>query len=331
MRIEDYWYGANHPLSLMLAPLGWLYRGAVALRRGAYRVGLLKSRRLPVPVIVVGNITVGGTGKTPLVIELTRLLKARGFSPGVVARGYRGQAAHWPQQARPDSDSVMVGDEAIVVARRTLCPVAVGPDRVVAARALLQHHPCDVLVSDDGLQHLALGRDIEIAVVDGTRRHGNRRCLPAGPLREPVSRLRQVDLIVTNGIAGAEEFPMKYVLGMPRSLLDGSRKRAFEEFMGDEVHAIAGIGNPEQFFAALRRQGLAVIAHPFPDHHAFARGDIEFGDGRPVLMTEKDAVKCQGFAGPEHWFVPVEAELPPAFEQKLFSLLNQRRNGQETT
>jgi tetraacyldisaccharide 4'-kinase len=324
--VEKIWYG-GHPLGLVLAPLGWVYGVAARLRRHAYAQGIFKIQYLSAPVIVVGNICVGGTGKTPLVIWLANYFKARGYRPGLIGSGYRGRAERWPQRVMPDSDPTMVGDEAVVMARRSLCPVAVGPDRFAAARMLLEEAGCDLIISDDGLQHYQLARDLEIAVIDGERRHGNGRCLPTGPLREPPGRLGKVDLVVVNGIANSGEFSMKYNMLPPRSLLDESREQPLEQFK--EAHAIAGIGNPGRFFSRLRDRGLRVIPHPFPDHHPFSPQDIHFGDGLPVLMTEKDAVKCRRFAGTEHWYIPIEAELPEAFEQSLLSLLKRKLDGRE--
>lgn len=324
-RLQEIWYG-GHPLGLALLPLSWVYAGAAAVRRRVYTSGLVKPHKLAVPVIVVGNVTVGGAGKTPLVVWLYHFLKAHGYRPGVVSRGYGGRSGTWPQQVRPDSDPVTVGDEAVVIARHCQGPIAVGPDRHAAAESLLKHHDCDVIVSDDGLQHYALRRDVEIAVVDGVRRHGNGLCLPAGPLREPLSRLKEVDMVVTNGIAGRGEFSMKYVPGPLRPLREKPPRPAPAAQSG-EVHAVAGIGNPEGFFQTLRAQGFRMRRHAFPDHHAFRRQDIDFGDGLPVIMTEKDAVKCVRFAGPEHWYLPVEAQLPQVFEHRLLELLKRARHG----
>ena len=322
-QLEDLWYG-SHRLNGLLAPFSSLYSDLVRIRRWAYARGLLAVRRLPIPVIVIGNLTVGGTGKTPLAIAVANLLKAHRYTPGIVARGYKGRSRQWPQLVRPKSDPVRVGDEAVLLAQRSQCPVAVGPDRWEAAQSLLENYSCDIVVSDDGLQHLGLKRDIEIAVIDGVRRHGNGWCLPAGPLREPVSRLKRVDLIVTYGTAGPGELAMDYLLQRPRSLMDSAHARPLEDFCRTEVHAVAGIGHPERFFSALETQGMTLIRHPFPDHHAFSAEDIRFDDGLPVLMTEKDAVKCQGFAGPGHWYVPVEAKLDPRFEHRLLALLKNR-------
>jgi len=274
-----------------------------------YRTGLLKVHHLSVPVIIVGNISVGGTGKTPLVTWLVDVLRTHGYAPGIVSRGYGGQATHWPQQVRVDSDPRMVGDEAVLLAQRCRCPMAVSPNRVDAAEALLEHTDCDIIVADDGLQHYALGRDMEIAVVDGVRRFGNQHCLPAGPLREPLSRLASVNAVVTNGVPGVREYRMDLVPGTLRNLQSTQKKATLKSFAGKTVHAIAGIGNPARFFRQLETQGMTVIEHPFPDHHPFAREDIVFEDDLPVLMTEKDAVKCQEFAGEQHWCVPVDAKL----------------------
>ena len=323
-RLDHYWYG-NHPLTLVLAPLSWLYCGLAVARRAAYRAGILKVQRLPVPVIVVGNLTAGGTGKTPLVAWLAEFLKQSGYSPGIVSRGYRGRAQHWPQQVRPDSDPVAVGDEAVVLARHCACPIAVGPDRVAAVRALLEHHACDVIVSDDGLQHYALGRDVEIAVIDGVRRFGNGRCLPAGPLREPASRLRAVDLVVVNGLAGHGEYAMRLSGEQAHNLKDEQRTRHLKEFAGQQVHAVAGIGHPARFVDLLRRFGVRAIEHAFPDHHLFEPEDFSFDDGLPVLMTEKDAVKCQRFAADNYWYVPVAARPDARVAERLLAMLEPLR------
>lgn len=328
-RLDAIWY-KKHPLSLALAPFSWLFCLACMARRLAYRSRLLPVRHFSVPVIVVGNITVGGTGKTPLVIWLAGFLDERGYRPAIVCRGYRGNARRWPQQVRPDSDPRTVGDEAVVLARRTGCPVVASPNRVAAVEALLNHTECDLVISDDGLQHLALGRQIEIAVVDGIRRQGNGRCLPAGPLREPAGRLGQVDLIVTNGPANCREYPMKFTFGMVRSVGDARQERPLESFRDTPVHAVAGVGCPERFFEQLQRLGLHLIRHPFADHHVYRREDIAFGDRWSVIMTEKDAVKCYGFADFRHWYLPVQATLHPLFGSRVLKLLEERKsNGQK--
>jgi len=320
MRLDELWY-KKHLIVTLLIPFAWLFCALTTLRRLAYENGLLKVRHIDVPVIVVGNITVGGTGKTPLVVWLVQFLKRAGYAPGVVARGYGGKARSWPQQVRPDSDPAMVGDEAILLARRCACPVAVAPDRVAAAQALLQYEDCNIIVADDGLQHYRLGRDIEIAVVDGVRRYGNGYCLPAGPLRETVQRLNSVDIQIANGVAGRQEFAMKLVPQAICNLRDAHRVGDLVEFRGQAVHAVAGIGNPARFFEQLRALGLEIIEHGFPDHHNFVPGDIAFDDGLAVLMTEKDAVKCRRFAQPHYWYLAVEAELDPRLPDRLVSLL----------
>ncbi|MBZ0071263.1 MAG: tetraacyldisaccharide 4'-kinase [Gammaproteobacteria bacterium] len=323
-RILDHiWYGRS-AWAWALLPLSGLYRAVVGARRLTYRVGIRKAQRLAVPVIVVGNLTVGGTGKTPLVTWLAQFLRAHGYRPGLVARGYGGRARHWPQQVRPDSDPATVGDEPVLLARATGCPMAVAPDRVAAARALLAHSDCDVIISDDGLQHHALDRDVEIVVIDGVRRFGNGHCLPAGPLREPARRLAEVGLVVSNGPAQAGEFAMLVQVTGARNLVSGEQ-RPLVAFRGTDLHAVAGIGRPERFFGALREQGLDIQAHAFPDHHRFRAEELAFPGS--VLMTEKDAVKCQAFAQPSFWVVGTRIELDPAFGARVLELLRGTESG----
>ncbi|RRQ20609.1 tetraacyldisaccharide 4'-kinase [Thiohalobacter thiocyanaticus] len=319
------WY-EGHPLALALTPLALLYCAVVWLRRQAYRLGLRPAHRVGVPVIVVGNITAGGTGKTPLIAWLAAWLQAQGYTPGIIARGYGGKARHWPQQVRPDSDPRTVGDEPVLLARRTGCPMAVGPDRAAAARALLEHSDCDILISDDGLQHYALARDIEIAVVDGDRRYGNGFCLPAGPLREPRSRLKDIDLIVCNGTPGRGEFGMHYVPGELIKVHDHNQRLAPDQLRGQSVDAVAGIGHPERFFRLLERQGLTCRKQrTFRDHHTWRETDFDFADDHtPVVMTEKDAVKCERLSRDNLWYLPIQAELDPRIETRLQRLLQER-------
>ncbi len=327
--IERVWY-QRHPLAYALLPLSFLFGVVSALRRAAYRIGVWHCREFDKPVIVVGNITAGGTGKTPLVVWLAQYLRAEGLSPGIVARGYGGRARHWPQQVRADSDTETVGDEAVMLAGRTRCPMCVGPDRPAAVEALLAHTDVDVVISDDGLQHYALGRDIEIVVVDGERRFGNGWLLPAGPLREPKSRLDEVDLVIVNGAGGSGEHSM----GLTQTLLyslDGRRSAALEGLRGQTVHAIAGIGNPDRFFELLRRNGLTVRPHAFPDHHRFRAEDIRFDDGHQVLMTEKDAVKCRRWPCENCWVVRVDAQPDAAFVRHFGTALKEAIDGQATT
>jgi tetraacyldisaccharide 4'-kinase len=322
-RLDYYWYTRSTWL-ILLTPLSLFYRLVVWLRRNAYRSGILSSYRLAKPVIVVGNLTAGGTGKTPLVAWLAGYLMQKGFRPGIVARGYGGKASSWPQQVRPDSDPGIVGDEAVMLAEITGCPMAVAPNRVAAARELLDHSDCDVIISDDGLQHYALQRDLEIAVIDGVRRFGVGFLLPAGPLREPLRRLREVDLVVVNGLAGRGEYPMRLLTGKARGLGAPHQQRELGDFRGQSVHAVAGIGNPARFFQALQQHGMRVEEHAFPDHHRFQAADIQFGDDRPVFMTEKDAVKCRQFACGKEWVVPVRAYMSKEFCARLDALLDSR-------
>jgi tetraacyldisaccharide 4'-kinase len=270
----------------------------------------------------VGNLTTGGTGKTPLVTWLVDFLRASGYRPGVIARGYKGRARHWPQPVRADSDPLIAGDEAVLLAVRCGCPIVVGPDRVAAARALLEQGECDLIVSDDGLQHYALERDIEIAVIDGERRFGNGFCLPAGPLREPPGRLTEADLVVVNGSGRPGEYPMTMRLERAVSLESGIDPRELASFDRQWVHAVAGIGNPGRFFARLRQAGIRLEEHVFPDHHVYVAEVLEFGDDRPVVMTEKDAVKCRNLGLRNSWYIPVTIEMTAEFGARVLDLLS---------
>ncbi len=324
------WYG-NSPLAYLLLPVTLIFFVLTLFRRVAYRTRLKKVNHLDCPVIVVGNITVGGTGKTPLVVWIADYLKIKGYRPGIISRGYGGKAQHWPQQVRPDSDPVAVGDEAILISRRTSCPMAVGPDRYQAGLSLLQNSDCDILISDDGLQHYALGRDMEIVVVDGRRRFGNGLLLPAGPLREGLWRLQHVDLCIINGDTRINESDMLMRIKRGELISLGSGKRAtLADFSGQQVHAVAGIGHPERFFTLLRNNGMTVIEHRFRDHHNFDRQDLVFDDDLPVIMTEKDAVKCQRFVGDGFWYLEVSAQPDADFVQRFYELTGELKDGQET-
>ena len=325
--LERYWYSING-ISLLLLPLSLLFGGAVWLRRQAFRTGLIRSHRFPVPVIVVGNITVGGTGKTPLVTWLAGYLKQQGWRPGIVSRGYGGKAVHWPQQVRADSDPGSVGDEAVMLAALTDCPMCVGPDRAAAVRDLLAHADVDIVISDDGMQHYALARDLEIAVIDGERRLGNGFLLPAGPLREPKGRLKRADLVLVNGRGAEGEYSMKLFQPSVHSL-DENRSVEIGEFAGLAAHAIAGIVNPDRFFNLLDRHGIEVRRHPFPDHHPFGAEDLSFDDGLPVLMTEKDAVKCRRLPCRDCWVVHVDAQPDAGFVHHLNIALKEIVDGQK--
>lgn len=318
-RLDYYWYEKS-PWLWLLWPLSLLFATLAGVRRWLYRIEVFASYRPPVPVIVVGNITVGGSGKTPLVVWLTNYLREQGMRPGIVSRGYGGRARQWPQDVTADSDPAQVGDEAVLLAGRTNCPMVVAPNRSAAVRRLLAQHDVNVIISDDGLQHYALARDIEIAVVDGKRRLGNGLCLPAGPLRESARRLNKVDFVVSNGSARSGEWTMNLHGDEAVSLLNGTQRKLVE-FSDLPVHAVAGIGNPIRFFDFLRQNGLEPICHPFSDHHPYEPGDLEFAGSNQVLMTEKDAVKYRPFTGDHHWFVPVTATLPDAFGPKIIASL----------
>ncbi len=325
-RIEKIWY-KDIIVGTWFSPFSYLYQDVIRFRRFLYRIGIFKTHTLPVPVVIVGNITVGGTGKTPLIIYLAKLLKQTGFNPGVISRGYGGQASAWPQAVSVESDTKDVGDEAILLAKHCDCPVAVGPVRADSARMLIERANCDLILSDDGLQHYALNRDVEIAVIDGQRRFGNGFCLPAGPLREPVERLQGVDFVIVNGDKVEEhEFSMQVDGDTAINLLTGE-ERSLSDFSGQPCHALAGIGNPDRFFGLLSGAGIAIDKHVFPDHHQFKPADIQFNDDAAVLMTEKDAVKCTGFASPKHWYIPVTAKLEPSFATQLLTLLREKNHG----
>ena len=315
-----HWYRLS-PVSVLLFPISLVFRLLVALRRLLFRAGALPSVRLHVPVIVVGNLTVGGTGKTPLILALAEALRRKGLHPGILSRGYGGTDAG-PRAVSAGEDAAQVGDEPLVLAERSGCPVWIGADRAAAARALLAAHArCDVILCDDGLQHYRLQRDFEIAVED-ERGFGNGLLLPAGPLREPAGR--RVDATVVNG---AEPRPGAFRMRLTPAGLYRVGAHASplmqSELSGKDLHAVAGIGNPERFFAGLSRMGLAFSAHPFPDHHAFRAADLEFADCDFVLMTEKDAVKCRDFGRRDLIAVRVGAEI----DSSLTELILERIHG----
>lgn len=318
--LPHYWDSIN-PLSILLLPLSGLFCLLAKLRALFYKQGWLASYRAPVPVIVVGNINVGGTGKTPLIIELVKQLQARGHKPGVISRGYGGNASSWPQQVTEKSTAQQVGDEPVLIYQRCACPMVVGPDRRADIELLLQQADCDVILSDDGMQHYALQRDLEIAVIDAQRQLGNGFCLPSGPLRETAARLLTVDLVLLNGGNSAQQsFRLAAGACEPVGQTD-LPSRELCEFKNSRVHAIAGIGNPQRFFSMLQQSGIEVIPHAFADHYAYQPADLQFGDQLPVLMTEKDAVKCREFPLSQHWSVPVTAKLSTQAQQQLEQLL----------
>ncbi len=322
--MERRWYGASAPLALR--PLSALY-GWISRRRR--RQLSASPQPLPVPVVVVGNISVGGTGKTPLVIYLIERLRAWGFQPGVIARGYGGKADHYPLFVGAQTSAELAGDEPTLVAQRTGAPVFVSPDRLAAARALLAAKPeVDLIISDDGLQHYRLARDVEICVVDGARGLGNGALLPAGPLREPRSRLDEVALLAINGDGFTHHHPhqIRYQRRIQHAIhLVDQTKSDLSDLSGQRVHAVAGIGKPAAFFDALRAFGIELIEHAFADHHRFSESDLRFDDALPVLMTEKDAVKCAGFDLNRLHAVPLEIALDPSAERRVRELIEPLR------
>jgi tetraacyldisaccharide 4'-kinase len=325
-----WWYGDDSP-PLPARVVAVAYGGVTGLRRAMYRSGMLRRKRAGVPVIVIGNLIAGGSGKTPLTMAVLERLKSEGWTPGVATRGYgriEPASAVWVE---PFTDPAVGGDEPVLIARRTGLRVRADRQRSAAADAL-EKAGCDVIVCDDGLQHYALARDIEIEVIDGRRRYGNGRLIPAGPLREPVARGGECDFRVVNlplsptdaGETGFGEWPMRLIADSAMPVL-GGRAQLLTSFAGQRVHAVAGIGDPERFFAMLRAKDIAVVPHAFADHHRYIAEDFQFGSDLPVLMTEKDAVKCAAFASARHFSVPARAELPEAFWVALLDRLRSHR------
>ncbi len=319
------WY-QPHPVRWLLWPLSALYCSVIWCRKQAYHLGLFKQTKIAVPVIVIGNISVGGTGKTPCVIWLAKQLQQAGYRPGIISRGYGGQATCYPQNVTATSDPALVGDEPVIISRHTHCPMAISPNRVEAAEYLLQHHDCNIIIADDGLQHTALVRDIEIVVVDSQRLFGNSLCLPAGPLREPLSRLKTVGFIVYNGSQSNSEFTMTLTQRKAINLVNNTLTKPLANFKNKTVHAIAGIGNPDRFFDQLSASGLTIQRYPFSDHHRFVQNELVFEEDTAILMTEKDAVKCQEFATKNMWFIPIKASISGKLEQKILQKLSEITN-----
>lgn len=312
------WYSGRAPYWLI--PIAILYSLVMKLRRWLYQFGILRIRYLKVPVVVVGNLTVGGTGKTPLVIHLANYLMNEGYQVGIVSRGYKGNYKEPFQQVYPESSFSEVGDEAVLLARNTRCKVVVSKKRVLGALFLQNQLGCNIILSDDGLQHYALGRQLEIMVIDGQRRFGNKWVLPAGPLREPMSRLKFVDFFITQGEAKPVEFSMQLKPCEWVNLKNPSLK--FTKDVNRKFHAVAGIGNPDRFFNQLISMGFDIIKHPFPDHHVFLKSELDFGEDAVILMTEKDSVKCSSFVDERYWYLPVEVSIEPEFRRLFILRLN---------
>jgi len=318
--------------SILLYPLSLIFCALAGLRRLLYKYHLLSSYRSPVPIIVAGNISVGGNGKTPLVMHLVESLKAKGFHPGVVSRGYgaKNKALKKYQQILVDisKEAQLFGDEPWMIAARTGIPVVIGTKRSQAVQYLLENHTCDIVISDDGMQHYAMQRDYEICVIDAKYLFGNQYCLPAGPLREKVARLKEVDLLVYNGLDNKplelyadKSCIMQLKFQSMVALNDRTKQKNIETLSGDSVHAIAGIGQPSRFFQQLKQYNIHVIEHSFDDHHEYVLDELTFSDKLPVIMTEKDAVKCQKFNLENTWYIPVTAELTEDIVERIIATI----------
>lgn len=326
--LQYYWYNngiTGWLLALVLSPLSLLYCLVVSVRRLLYRSEVLKSVSLDVPVVVIGNIVAGGSGKTPLIIALCDLLRSRGIKVGVVSRGYGGDY-QGVRQVHADDPAVLVGDEPLMIARRTGVPVVVSRDRVAAIEHLLDNNICQLVLSDDGLQHYRMRRDLEIAVVDAQQRFGNGLCLPSGPLREMRSRLGDVDIVVENG--GDMNEDCAYELMIENCCrLDGEEQKEIKAFTDYSTHAVAGIGHPKRFFDQLKAYDIPLIVHAYADHHRYQQSDFEGWQQERILMTEKDAVKCDRLSLPDAWYVRVAASLSSRLieelEQKLLPLIDE--------
>lgn len=315
--IENSWQRKGL-LSATLLPLSWLYRQLIVLRQFCYRYFPRLRYCAPIPVIVVGNLTVGGTGKTPLVLWLTTQLQARGLRPAIILRGYAGQCKQWPCLVTEESTAEQVGDEALLLSRRSQVPIVAGPNRQLDIKCLLKKTRCDIIIADDGLQHLALKPTVEIAVVDGLRRFGNGRCLPAGPLREPITRWDTLDFKVCHGgQAEPDEWLMTLQPEGVFQVADDAPSLDWQQLEGMTVHAVAGIGHPQRFFSLLAEQGMILHRHDFKDHHIYTSKDIVFNDNSEVIMTEKDAVKCRYFATDKVHYLRVSAVLDECLADRI--------------
>lgn len=313
--IETSWRRKNALFYLVLVPLSWVFAVLIRLRRGLYQYGIVKSYAMPVPVIVVGNINLGGNGKTPVVMWLVEQFKQHGYRPGVISRGYGGRVKT-PTSVNVNSNTSVVGDEPVLIASRCDCPVWVGRRRVDVATELLKAHPdCNIIISDDGLQHYALKRNVEIAVTQPEQHDGKLRLLPAGPLREPLKRLNAVDVIICNSeVSNGQQwqspwFAMQLIGDQFYNLVDSNIKASTADFKHKSVKAIAGIGKPARFFEHLNKLGLSFASVSFDDHHAFTAQELASIKCDALVMTEKDAVKCKAFAQAHHWVLPVKANI----------------------
>ncbi|GAB7532490.1 tetraacyldisaccharide 4'-kinase [Pseudomonas sp. 3A(2025)] len=313
-RLLAAWYG-GHPALTLLRPLECLYRRVVNARRARFLAGEGTIYKAAVPVVVVGNITVGGTGKTPLILWLIEHCRARGLRVGVVSRGYGAKPPSFPWRVRAEQSAAEAGDEPLLIVQRTGVPLVIDPDRGRAVQALLDTEPLDLILSDDGMQHYRLARDLELVLIDAARGLGNRRCLPAGPLREPVERLQSVDALLYNGAQADREDGFAFTL-KPSALVNlrTGQRVGVEHFPpGQALHAVAGIGNPQRFFNTLEGLDWRPVAHAFADHAVFDAQVLSFTPALPLVMTEKDAVKCRSFAAEDWWYLAVDAKPSTAF------------------
>jgi tetraacyldisaccharide 4'-kinase len=312
--ITKLWYGTMPLGQWLLYPLSLVYRAAIFLRR--WYLERFCQEPCPVPLIVIGNISVGGVGKTPLVIELAHRLQEKGLTVGIVSRGYRAKIKHFPHEVRLSDDAALVGDEPLLIHEKTQCPVVIAPQRTAAIRHLMKRHNCHIILSDDGLQHYRMGRAIEIAVIDGTRGLGNGFCLPAGPLREPATRLNEVDFIVVNNGIWNKAYSMSLIAESPVQLC--TLKPIPLAALNGKIAAIAGIGNPQRFYSTLSQLGIKFTPYSYPDHYQFKPNDLQQG-AETVIMTEKDAIKCRSFSTDAMYFLPVKAVLDDSFWNALWS------------
>lgn len=313
-RIQHAWY-QGHPALSLLWPLEMLYRAVVQRKRARFLRGDSATYRAPVPVIVVGNITVGGTGKTPLILWLIEQCRTQGVRVGVVSRGYGARPASFPWTVSAADTAEQAGDEPLLIVQRSGVPLVIAPDRAQAVQQLLAEHTLDIILSDDGLQHYGLARDLELVLIDAARGLGNQRCLPAGPLREPPERLQSVDAVLFNGAEQDHDsgFAMRLQPTEWVHVRSGRREPLSYFPARQKMHAVAGIGNPQRFFKTLEGLNWQPIAHAFADHAQFTAQDLQFADDLPVVMTEKDAVKCREFASDHCWYLQVAAQPSPAF------------------
>ena len=324
--IEKIWYSKNF-ISFLLLPLSWIYIFFVELRLKLYQFGIFPINKSYAPTIIVGNMVAGGTGKTPLVIWLACYYKEQGFFPGVISKGYKGRYTTNTQFVDSNTDPILVGDEPVLIAKKTKCPVLVGNKRSTAAQEIVEKYKCNLIISDDGLQHYSLARNIEIAVIDGQRRLGNGFCIPAGPLRELKSRLDSVDLVVGKYLAKKSEYKMEYIYNDLVSLNNPKDKMPITDLDSKKIHVVSGISNPQSFYSYLRSQNYELLIHEYPDHHIYNENDLKFDDDFPVVMTEKDAVKCFKYSNERYWYLPISAKLSERFTLDLNELLERNKYG----